>query len=56
VSVEAGLNRSSETQAYYQLAALAVTLGIALVGGAVTGNFHEHIAIAQRVQEQCKLN
>jgi len=36
-SVTAGLNRTAQDQALYQLAALAVTLGIAILGGALTG-------------------
>lgn len=38
LSVEAGEGRTAQTQALFQLAALCTTLGIALVGGAVTGN------------------
>ena len=37
LDVEPGLGRDANTQALYQLAALGVTLGISLVGGAITG-------------------
>lgn len=35
--VEGGLGRSASTQAKFQLAALAVTLTIAILGGSITG-------------------
>jgi|ERR1712004_4435 len=37
LDVDPGLGRDPNTQALYQLAALGVTLGISLVGGAITG-------------------
>jgi hypothetical protein len=35
--IEAGDNRSATAQALYQLAALGVTIGIAVIGGSLTG-------------------
>ena len=37
VKAEPGLNRTASEQAIYQLAALGITLLIAIVGGAITG-------------------
>lgn len=36
--ISAGLNRTAGQQAAYQLLALVITLGIAIVSGLVTGN------------------
>lgn len=36
--ISAGLNRTAGQQAAYQLLALVITLGIAIVSGLITGN------------------
>ena len=38
VPFDAGDGRSAKAQAGYQIAGLAVALGIAIIGGIVTGN------------------
>ncbi len=37
MDVEPGENRTAGHQAFYQLGALVVTIGIAIVGGSLTG-------------------
>ena len=49
ITTQAG--RSASTQAYFQLAALGVTLGMAIVGGLLTGLIMR-IPVFERIREE----